>query len=160
MIQVGQPIGVFYGFKSAGVIRDSAAAAQITYKNFSNSSFKPGDMKIVDADSDGVITLNDRTIIGDPTPNFTYGTTNVFSWRGFQLDGLLQGSHGGKILNVNRIRTESSPRANLSRDRWFNRWTPATPDAKYPRIGENPDQVGPNNFTDCLLEDGSYIRSR
>jgi TonB-linked SusC/RagA family outer membrane protein len=160
MIQVGQPIGVFYGFKSLGVIRDSLAASQVKYKNFSNSTFKPGDMLIADIDGNDSITVADRTIIGDPTPDFTYGMTNVFSWRGFQLDGLLQGSHGGKILNVNRIRTESSPRANLSHDRWYNRWTPATPDAKYPRIGENPDQVGPNNFTDFLLEDGSYLRLR
>jgi hypothetical protein len=160
IIQKGQPIGVFYGFKSEGVIRDSAAAAAIKYKNFSNSTFKPGDMKIVDVDSDGVITLNDRTIIGDPTPDFNYGLTNTFTWRGLELTGLVQGSHGGKILNVNRIRTESSPRVNLSKDRWYDRWTPTNPDAKYPRIGENPNQVGPNNFTDNLLEDGSYVRLR
>jgi hypothetical protein len=104
--------------------------------------------------------LNDRTIIGDPTPDFTYGWTNTISVAGFELTGLLQGSHGGKILNVNRIRTESSPRANISVDRWINRWTPDNPDAKYPRIGENPNQVGPNNFTSNLLEDGSYLRLR
>jgi hypothetical protein len=45
-------------------------------------------------------------------------------------------------------------------DRWLNRWTPQNPDAKYPAIGVNPDQVGPNNFTDFLLEDGSYVRLR
>ncbi len=171
MIQVGQPIGVFYGFKSAGIIRDSAEAAKITWKNFNNSSFKPGDMKVFDiagkTDSlgndigpDGLITLADRTAIGDPTPDFTYGLTNTFSWRGVELTGLLQGSHGGKILNVNRIRTESGPRVNIAHDRWYDRWTPATPDAKYPRIGENPNQVGTNNFTDNLLEDASYLRLR
>jgi hypothetical protein len=49
---------------------------------------------------------------------------------------------------------------NLSRDRWLNRWTPEIPDARYPRIGENPNQVGTNNFTTHLLEDGSYVRLR
>ena len=160
LIQVGQPLGVFYGFKSQGVIRDSAAAAKITWKNFNNSSFKPGQMKVVDTDSDGVITLADRTIIGDPTPDFTYGWTNTFDWRGFELTGLLQGQKGGKILNVNRIRTESSPRANISTERYFNAWTPQHPDAKYPVLGENPNQVGTNNFTDNLLESGSYLRLR
>src|SRR5439155_9843639 len=135
------------------------------------SSFKPGDMKILDIAGkkdaqgndigpDGQITVEDRTIIGDPTPDFTYGITNTFSWRAFDLTGLVQGSHGGKILNVNRIRTESSPRVNLARDRWYDRWTADNPTAKYPRIGENPNQVGPNNFTDNLLEDGSYLRLR
>jgi TonB-linked SusC/RagA family outer membrane protein len=161
MIQVGQPIGVFYGFKSLGVIRDSAQAAAVKYTNFSGGKFKPGDLLIANVDTtDNAITLSDRTIIGDPTPDFTYGMTNTFDWKGFELTGLLQGQHGGKILNVNRIRTESSPRANISVDRWVNRWTPQNPNAKYPAIGVNPDEVGPNNFTDFLLESGSYLRLR
>jgi TonB-linked SusC/RagA family outer membrane protein len=160
MIQVGQPIGVFFGFKSSGVIPDQAAADAITWKNFSNATFKPGDMRIEDLDGDGVITLNDRTNIGDPTPDFTYGFSNTFTWRGLELSGLLQGSQGGKILNVNRIRTEGSPRTNVDRARWEERWTPENPNSKYPRVGENPNQVGPNNFTSNLLEDGSYLRLR
>ncbi len=160
IIQVGQPIGVFYGFKSLGVIRDSAQAATVTYKNFSNKPFQPGDMLIENIDGDSLITLDDRTIIGDPTPDFTWGLTNTFGFRGFELTGLLQGSQGNKILNVNRIRTESSPRANILADRFYNAWTPTHQDAKYPKIGENPNQVGPNNFTSNLLEDGSFIRLR
>src|SRR5207342_3163763 len=64
------------------------------------------------------------------------------------------------VLNINRIRTESSPRANIAVERYLNRWTPATPDAKYPKLGENPNQVGTNNFTTNLLEDGTYLRLR
>jgi TonB-linked SusC/RagA family outer membrane protein len=171
IIQVGKPIGMFYGFKSDGVLRDSAAAAQITWKNFNGSTFKPGDMKVLDiagpADSlgnptgpDGLITLDDRTDIGDPTPKFNLGLTNTFGWRGFELTGLLQGSYGGKVLNINRIRTESSPRVNISKERYLNAWSPTNPDGTFPRIGENPNQVGTNNFTDNLLEDGSYLRLR
>ncbi|HET6228698.1 MAG TPA: TonB-dependent receptor [Longimicrobiaceae bacterium] len=160
LIQVGKPIGVFYGFKSAGVIRDSAEAAAITYKNFNGQTFKPGDMRVLDIDGDGQITLNDRTDIGDPTPDFTVGLTNTFSFRGFELTGLLQGSYGSKILNVNRIRTESSPRVNVSRERFFDAWSPTNPNGSFPRVGENPNQVGTNNFTSNLLEDGSYLRLR
>jgi len=165
MIQVGKPIGMFYGFKSAGVIRDSVEAASITWRNFNNQPFRAGNMKVLDISGpdgvpDGVITLDDRTDIGNPTPDFTVGLTNTFSWRNLQLTGLLQGSYGGKVLNINRIRTESSPRVNISRERWVNRWTPENPNAKFPRIGENPNQVGTNNFTENLLEDGSYLRLR
>jgi TonB-linked SusC/RagA family outer membrane protein len=157
---VGQPMGVFYGFKSLGVIRDSATAAAVTWKNFNNSAFKPGNMLIADTDGDGVITLNDRTIIGDPTPTFTVGLTNDFTFRRFQLTSLIQGSHGGQILNVNRIRSESSPRVNISVDRVVDAWSPTNPDGTFPAIGENPNQVGTNNFTSNLLEDGSYLRLR
>jgi hypothetical protein len=76
------------------------------------------------------------------------------------LTGLLQASYGGEVLNINRIRTESSPRVNISRDRWENRWTPQNPNTDIPRIGQNPNQVGPNNVTSNLLEDGSYLRLR
>ncbi len=165
LIQVGQPLGVFYGFKSLGVIPDSAAAAKINYTNFNGDPFQPGDMLIADVSGpdghpDGLITLDDRTIIGDPTPKFTAGLTNTFSFMGFELTGLLQGAFGNKVLNVNRIRTESSPRVNISRERYFNSWTPTHTNAKYPRIGENPNQVGPNNITSNLLEDGTYVRLR
>jgi hypothetical protein len=159
-IEVGKPIGRFYGFRSLGVIRDTAAAKTITWKNFNNAAFQPGSMLIDDVDGDGVITLADRTDIGDPTPKFTLGLTNTFGFRGFELTGLLQGSYGGKVLNVNRIRTESSPRVNILSDRYYDAWTPTHLDAKYPKIGENPNQVGTNNFTDNLLEDGSYLRLR
>lgn len=160
VIQVGQPIGAFFGFRSLGVIRDSAQAATITYKNFSNRNFQPGDMLIANLDGDTIISLNDRTTIGDPTPDFTYGFSNTFSFRRFELSGLLQGSKGGKILNVNRIRTEAQPRSNILRARWEDAWTPTNQDGKYPKVGENPNQVGPNNFTSNLLESGSYLRLR
>jgi TonB-linked SusC/RagA family outer membrane protein len=180
MIEVGKPIGRFYGFQSQGVIRDSAQAATVTHTNFNGSAYTAGDMLIADIccardengdiivdelgrpimEPDGLTTLDDRTDIGDPTPDFTIGLTNTISFSNFELTGLLQGSYGGKILNVNRIRTESSPRVNISRDRFENAWRPENPDAEYPQIGENPNQVGPNNFTSNLLEDGSYLRLR
>ena len=170
MIQVGKPIGSFYGFRSLGVIRDSAQAASITWTNFSGSAFQPGDMLIQDIAGatdaagniipDGTITTADRTDIGDPTPDFTIGLTNTVTYKNFELSGLLQGSYGGEILNVNRIRTESSPRVNISRDRYENAWRPDNPNGTFPEIGENPNQVGPNNFTTNLLEDGSYLRLR
>ena len=157
-IRVGHPIGVFYGFKSLGVIPDAAAASQVKYTNFNNNAYTEGDMLVADIDGDNRITLNDRTIIGNPTPKFTVGLTNTFSYYGFELTGLLQGSYGGDLLNVNRIRTESSPRVNVSRERYYDAWSPTNRNAKFPQIGENPNQVGTNNFTSNLLEDGSYLR--
>ena len=161
VIEVGQPIGVFWGFKSAGIVRDSAQAASIHWTDFSGGAFQPGDILVLDINGDSTISTADQTVIGDPTPDFTYGITNTFSYRGFELNALIQGVSGNQILNINRLRSEgSNARANVSRERWLNRWTPQTPDAKFPRIGENPNQVSPNNYTDNLLEDGSFLRLR
>ena len=171
-IIAGQPIGTFYGFISDGIVRDAADSASFATLNFATARrSRPGELKIRDVagrDSagklvmipDGRITLDDRTIIGDPTPNFTFGWTNTVSWRGFEVTGLLQGVQGNKVLNVNRLRSEGSPRSNVQRDRFYDRWTPTNLDAKYPSIGENPNQVGTNNYTSDLLEDGSFVRLR
>jgi len=165
VIEVGQPIGMFYGFKSGGIVRDSAHAASIGWRDFDGAAFAPGDVLIMDISGpngrpDSLITVHDQTIIGDPTPDFTYGLTNTIGYRGFELSALIQGVQGNEILNINRLRTEGSPRSNVSRERWVNRWTPQNPNAKFPRVRENPNQVSPNNYTDNLLEDGSYLRLR
>lgn len=172
VIRIGYPLNQFYGFKALGVVRDSAQAASIAYTNFSAQAFKPGDVLIADIagrDStgklvmtpDGKITIDDRTYLGDPTPKFTIGLTNTFGYKGFELTGLLQGSYGGKILNVNRIRTDAEPRVNISRDRWENRWTPTNTNTDVPRIGVNPNTLSANaQITSNLLEDGSYLRLR
>jgi TonB-dependent starch-binding outer membrane protein SusC len=161
VIKLGEPIGVFYGFKSLGIIRDSAEAANYRVRTFGTTRFfRPGEMKIADINGDSAITLDDRTIIGDPTPDFTYGFSLTAGWRNFELSGLLSGVQGNQILNINRIRTEGNPRSNIIADRYFDAWTPTNRDAKFARIGENPNQVGPNNFTTNLLEDGSYLRLR
>ena len=77
-----------------------------------------------------------------------------------ELTGLLQGVRGNKVLNVNRLRSEVSPRSNVQADRYYDRWTTANPDGHFPAIGENPNQVGVNNYTSDLLEDGSFVRLR
>ena len=171
-IIAGKPIGTFYGFISDGVIRDAADSAAFTALNFaSGRRSRPGELKIRDVagrDSagnlvmtpDGKITLDDRTDIGDPTPNFTFGLSNTFTFRNMELTGLLQGVRGNKVLNVNRLRSEVSPRSNVQADRYYDRWTTANPDGHFPAIGENPNQVGVNNYTSDLLEDGSFVRLR
>lgn len=171
-IIAGLPIGTFYGFISDGVVRDAADSATFTTLNFANGRrSRPGELKIRDVASrdsagnlvmvpDGRITLDDRTNIGDPTPNFTFGWSNTINWRNFEISGLLQGVQGNKVLNVNRLRSEGSPRSNVQKDRFYDRWTPTNLDARYPSIGENPNQVGTNNYTSDLLEDGSFVRLR
>jgi TonB-dependent starch-binding outer membrane protein SusC len=161
VIKVGEPIGVFYGFRSLGIIRDTAEANAYRVRNFGGTRFfRPGEMKIADINGDSVITLGDRTIIGDPTPDFTFGVSLTAGWKSLELSGVMNGVQGNKILNINRIRTEGNPRSNIIADRFFDAWSPTNTDAKYARIGENPNQVGPNNFTTNLLEDGSYMRLR
>jgi len=161
-IRVGYPIGVFYGYKTQGMFRDSAEAAGYAAQ-LPNRKFLPGEARVLDLSGpdgvpDGVINELDRTVIGNPNPDYNLGWNSTFAIRGFELSTLLSGSFGADILNLNLIRVEAgSPTTNVTRERFYNRWTPENPDAKYPRIGASSGSIG-SNYVDTMLEDGSYLR--
>jgi TonB-linked SusC/RagA family outer membrane protein len=162
LIQVGQPLGVFYGFKTDGLLRDSASAAAYStaVKPLSGTKWNAGDAKLVDINGDGAITSADRTIIGDPNPTFTGGWMNAFSFRKLRLSTVMDFVHGNQILNLNNIRLEQgSPGTNIIADRWLDSWTPTNQNAKYPRINFTPGTIG-SDITSDLLEDGSFVRLR
>lgn len=173
LIQVGYPLGVFYGYKAGGILRDSAAAAAYTaqVKPVSGSAWHPGDVKLLDiahVDSsgnivpggDGVVDANDRTIIGDPNPKFAGGWINNFTLRGFHLSTTSDFVYGNKVLNMNNVRLEQgSPGTNIIAERFTDAWTPQNPNAKYPRINFTPGTIG-SDITSDLLEDGSFFRVR
>jgi TonB-dependent starch-binding outer membrane protein SusC len=109
---------------------------------------------------DGVIDANDRTIIGDPTPNFSLGWQNNVSFKGFQISVLLDGTYGGQIFNLNLYRLEgASPSGNVLRDRFYDAWSTTNLNGKYAKIGSGTGFLG-SDFTSDLVEDGSYTRLR
>jgi TonB-linked SusC/RagA family outer membrane protein len=162
LIQVGQPLGVFYGYKTDGLLRDSASAAAYTtaVKPLSGTKWNPGDAKLVDINGDGAITVSDRTIIGDPNPTFTGGWMNTLSFKRVRVSTMMDFVRGNRILNLNNIRLEQgSPATNIIADRWLDAWSATNPNGKYPRINFTPGTIG-SDITSDLLEDGSFVRLR
>jgi hypothetical protein len=161
-IRVGYPIGVFYGYKTDGLFRDSAEAAGYGAQ-LPNRAFRAGEARVLDLSGpdgvpDGVINELDRTVIGDPNADYIVGWNSTLAWRGFELSTLLQGAFGSDVLNLNLIRVEGgTPTTNITRERFYNRWTPENPDALYPAIGVTSGSIG-SNYVDTMLEDGSYVR--
>jgi len=161
VVRVGQPVGVFVGYQTGGIVRDSAMAASMAniVNRASGNAYRPGDVILVDQDANDTIDSRDRTVIGDPNPSFTLGWQNTVSFRGLELSGLLQGAFGNDILNLNRWRLTGGDLAtNILRERYEDRWTPQNPDAKYPRLGVNTVGAGTTDYNDLILEDGSYLR--
>ncbi|MEP6733752.1 MAG: TonB-dependent receptor [bacterium] len=160
VVQVGQPIGVFFGYQIDGIFRDSATLN--AYKAVTKTANVPGlgSSKFVDVNGDGTIDANDRTIIGDPSPNFSLGWQNSVSFKGFQLSALLDGTYGGKIFNLNLYRLEgASPSGNVLRSRVEDAWSPTNPNGQFAKIGSGIGFLG-SDFTSELIEDGSYTRLR
>ena len=160
VIQVGQPLGMFYGYHVDGIFRDTATLN--AYKAVTKTATVPGlgSSRFVDTNGDGTIDANDRTLIGDPTPNFSMGWQNSVSFKGFQLTALLDGTYGGKILNLNLYRLEQAgPSGNILRARYEDAWSTTNLTGAYPKIGAGVGFLG-SDFTDELVEDGSYTRLR
>lgn len=100
----GRALGGFYGYISDGVDPET------------------GELMYRDLNNDGKISSSDRTYIGDPNPDFTYGMTNTFSWKGFNLSIFIQGSYGNDIYNASRIETEGMYDGKNQSARVLNRW--------------------------------------
>ncbi|WP_198652031.1 SusC/RagA family TonB-linked outer membrane protein [Chitinophaga deserti] len=153
IIQVGKPLGSFYGTVTDGILQ---TGEEHTKGKFTGSAApKPGDRLYKDINGDGTFTTAaDRTIIGDAQPDVILGLSNNFSWKGFALSVFFQGSLGNQILNGNlqslELFTGQQNAAGSARDRW----TPENPSQTIPRAKLDPAPV----FSDRFIEDGSFIR--
>lgn len=164
--EVGQPIGNYFGYKAVGVL-STAEYNQLQQNGYNNgtagwsapSGSEAGDPKYLDANGDGKITADDRVILGNYQPNFTWGMTNTFTYKGFDFSFMLTGSEGGEIMNQNA--------------RYLGEWNGSRGGykslTKYWRSDENPgDGITPKPRTvttgvrgqssSYWVEDGSFWR--
>ncbi len=106
VLEVGKPINTFYMYEAVGVWKSQAEidAYSADHNNipvtFNGTTFKPGDIRYRDINNDGVITTADKTYLGSPSPKFTYGMTNTFSYKNFDLSILITAQSGGKIFGI------------------------------------------------------------
>ena len=109
--EIGESLYNFYGYKVVGVYKDfedimnSPKAEKFPSDGVFNraTTVWPGDLKFEDINGDGIINENDRTNIGSPLPLFTFGWTNTFAYKNFDLSIFLNGSYGNKVLNYNMM---------------------------------------------------------
>ena len=152
---VGGPLVQFFGYKTDGIWISNAEIAASGLTSNLPSALKQGGLKIVDVNGDGVLDTNDRTIIGDPYPDFTWGITNNFSYKNFDLSFSLQGVQGGELINgdPNYGETKSS-NVNYNSNRWISPQNPGDGRTPYEELGFNW------MLTDYVVEDASYFALR
>lgn len=104
------------------------------YKSFSGNVPVAGDVKFLDRNGDGVINENDRDIIGNSNPDFTYGFSTSLSWKSLTLSASFNGVQGRDILNTNNryINMPGSKSGNLIRNAYLNMWTADNPSNLFP----------------------------
>lgn len=157
MNKVGAPLIQYLGYKTDGVWLSQAEItdAQRTLRSSLSNVFIPGGLKLVDVNGDGVIDPNDRTVIGNPYPDFIWGLNNTLKYKGFDLSFMFQGSQGGTLINGDANYNESK-RYNRSYNQ--NRWL----SPMFPGDGQTPYSTAGFNWmlTDYVVEDASYIALR
>lgn len=139
LLREGQPMSVFYGYKRNG------------YNELGKEIYQ-------DLNNDKLINQLDKTIIGDPNPDFIFGLNSTLAYKGLELTLFLQGSQGNDLLNVSSINNtlDYGFGLNMPKEVLYNHWSPSNLNAKYPVISRSNSY----NYSDRLVEDGSYIRLR
>jgi TonB-linked SusC/RagA family outer membrane protein len=153
--QVGSPIGSFYGLIADGYFRDAADVAS----HATQDGAAPGRIKFRDTNGDGKITPDDRTIIGNPHPNFTAGLDLGYRRGNWDVSGNVFGSFGNDIWDAQKefyvFRNFST---NVRNDLLENSWRPDNLNAKYPILDQNDTYS--KELSSYYVEDGSYVRLR
>ena len=154
---VGQPVGVFFGFETAGLFQNQADLdAHVNSEGIPlQPDAAPGDLIFVDINEDGVIDEDDRTVIGDPTPTWTYGNDFTFGYKNFELQIFGQGVWGNEIYTANR--RFDLQMANLTGDA-LGRWTGEGTSNDYPRLVVNDPNRNFSRSSDFFVESGAYFR--
>jgi len=154
IVKPGLPLNSYYGYKITGIFQTAeevAGSAQI------NS--KPGNPIFEDTNSDGIINSNDKQVLGNPFPDFTFGIINNFNYKNFELSINFNGQYGNDLLNATELLLmyPSNFRRNRSSIQTRDRWTPQNPGAKWPS-GTDPNTYGGGAVSNYFVEDASYIR--
>lgn len=161
LTEVGQPVGVFYGYKTEGVFTtqaqaDNAALYQVNERG-QREYFAAGDMHFADLDGNHVIDEADRTVIGDPNPDI-YG--NIYTrlvWKQWTLNATMNYSLGADVYNYQRSLIEGGAQFYNQTTAMNSRWTTEGQQTDIPRVSYG-DPMGNARFSDRWIEDGSYLR--
>ena len=137
----GIPIGSFWGLNAEGVDPQT------------------GDMIFTDNNGDGTITPDDKQVIGNPMPDFTYGFVNEFSYKNFDLNVVIDGSYGNEIYNTGKQNLQSMRFSEQQSADVANRWRNPGDQTDMPRATLVDSNL--NSFINTRwIEDGSYLRVR
>ncbi len=156
--QVGEPIGFFYGMKTAGVFQNQAEVDAWKAKytdNIHGGNPQPGDLIYVDTNGDNIIDLSDRTNIGDPHPDFTAGMNINLGYKGIDFSVTAAGAFGQQILRSTN--NDSNMSDNLSQKLVYGSWRGEGTSNFLPKLN-NLKNINFMTMSEIWLEDADYVK--
>ncbi len=150
----GKPFPFFYGYKTNGIFQSwEEVNAYSIEGRLIQPNAQPGDVRFVDLNGDGAITDDDRTDIGNGTPDWTFGLNLNADWKGFDFNAFFQGVSGADVFDA----TYRTDVFSGNYPTWMlARWTGPGTSTKIPRMGANTNNNW--NMSDLYVYDGSYLR--
>ncbi len=159
-VEVGYPIGYFYGYKTSGILQNQSEVDAYVNKDgkaYFNDA-KPGDIRFVDINKDGVINDEDKTMIGDPNANLQLGFQFNIGYKGAYLNMTATGKFGHQIFNTYYW---SEPTANNQWRNWtteiFDRWHGEGTSDRIPRLSSSSHR-NTSFVSDASIYDADYVR--
>jgi TonB-linked SusC/RagA family outer membrane protein len=151
-MQVGLPIGYFYGYKTDGVFQSQAEINAHPSQVALGANAAPGDIRFVDVNNDGVINSSDRTNIGNPIPTATMGFNLQMNYKNLDFAAYTFASIGNDMVRNYERTLSDANRLNYVLDRWTGEGTSNS----VPRV--TTGATANNVFSDYFVEDASYLR--
>jgi TonB-linked SusC/RagA family outer membrane protein len=156
----GHAFGEFFGYKVIGIFQDASDVSKSPAQN----GAEPGVFKYADVNGDGSITTADRTYIGDPNPNFTYGLNITASYKNFDFSTFFFGSQGNDIFNNTLYFTDFPDffKGGIRREVAVNSWTPTNTNTKIPKLKTTGSFSTDNSgfANSYFISKGSYLRNK
>lgn len=151
---VGQPIASFYGHDAIGIFQQQ----QDIDNHAEQPGAQPGDLIFRDVDGDGVITADDRTFIGSPHPDLTYGLTVGMNYKALDFSLFFFGSQGNQVYDLTRYYGDFFNLALYNKNaRTLDAWTPENTNTDVPRLSQ--DDINRNaRPSSYYVHDASFVR--
>lgn len=164
---VGYPISSFFGYQVIGLFKDATDVNNSPYQD----GAEPGFFKYANLDTATTVVggirrqfigPNDRTFIGDPNPDFTYGLNLTLTYKNFDVSTFIYGSQGNDIFNWNRWWTDFWPsfQGQKSKDLLYNSWTPTRTNVTVPKASNKSNFSNNTVVNSYYIEDGSFLRMK
>lgn len=157
--RVGSALNSLYGYKTDGLFQ-SQAEIDAWAKNGVKGTWKPGDIKYVDTNGDGIVNAADRVIIGTTDPKFIFGLTLGATYKGFDISMLLQGTGGGKGYLDPEAYGQMNGFNGKPTTFWRDRWTPENTNTDVPRLSKGGGPSYSNVISDRWILNSSYLRMK
>lgn len=158
--RIGEPVDVFYGYKTDGIFRTDEEAAAVDNRLYNAGTFKAGDLRYVDSNGDKIINSSDRVVLGNSVPPVNFGLNFGAAYKQFDIMAIFNGTMGGygymDFDAIGGINGDAQKPASL----WIDRWTPENVNASVPRarVGINGPNMPQNNLLSYWLRSSDYLR--